>query len=110
MSKITASTDFDRVPEDQTTKYITMFCEQVAQVFNKGISVGDNFDGALVTCGFSSASADGTYTHNLGRVPVGYIVCSLSTAMIVYTGGVAWTTSTISLRSSAIGTALIFVF
>lgn len=110
MSKVTASTDFDRVPEEDVPRYVSIFCEQVSNILNRNVSFQDNLNGVLVSCSFGSANTDGNFTHNLQRVPTGYINCGSSVAMIVYTGSVAATTGTITLSSSAIGTALVFVF
>lgn len=119
MSRITASTDFDRVPEKEVPRYVSMYCEQVTTALTKGLTISDNFqsaplftelNGVLLTCVFQSANTDGNYTHNLGRVPVGYIQCGSTVAMSIYDGTIAWTTSTITLESSAAGTARIFVF
>jgi hypothetical protein len=50
-------------------------------------------------------------THNLGRVPEGYIVIGLSAAVTVYSSPTAWTETQIFLRSTVGGvTVAILVF
>ena len=54
---------------------------------------------------------DFTVTHNLGQVPVGYLLMSKSGACDVYTGSVASTSTTITLRASAAdATVQLFIF
>ena len=111
MSKITASSDFDRVPVEDVPRYVSIFCEQVSQIINKGLNFQDNFGMQIISAVFGSANADGSYSINIGKQATGYIVIGTTVAMSVY-DGTSWNSSQsqITLRSSAIGTARLLVF
>lgn len=69
--------------------------------------------GGVVVTYTSNATANtaDTVTHNLGRVPSGYLVISSSLAGAVYDGGVANTSTTLSLKcATASVTAKVLVF
>ena len=90
--------------------------EQVSQAINGRISFGngttpDNIDGVWISVTTpGTANTDFTVTHNLGRVPVGYIVMRKSAAVDVYTGSVAATTTQLTLRATVISVdVVIFV-
>jgi len=82
--------------------------QRVAKLLNGGISFGDgtqsdNVDGVwinAITPGV--ANTDFTVTHNLGRVPAGYIVKSKSAACDIYDGSVAASETQLTLRATAI--------
>lgn len=93
--------------------------EQLARVVNGGISFGnslhslpDNIDGVwLSTTTPAGANTDFTLTHNLGRVPSGWIVAMQDKAASVYFGGVAATTTELTLRCSVASVAVrLFIF
>lgn len=91
--------------------------EQIARVLNGHIWFGSVADGIQnmdgVTLQHTSGAADTAFslTHNLGRIPVGYLVVYVNKAAIIYDGGVTWTRTTISLKSNAATTILrVFVF
>ncbi len=74
--------------------------------FGDGVSP-DNLDGVWaspVTPGV--ANTDFTVTHNLQRIPVGYIVMSKSAACDVYTGSVVATVTQLTLRATVVGVTL----
>lgn len=90
--------------------------EQAARVINGGLSFGagttkDNIDGAWVTAVTPGApNTDFVVTHNLGRIPVGYIVMSKSAACDVYTGSVGATATQLTLRGTVAGvTVTLFI-
>lgn len=86
--------------------------ELVAKTVNYGISFGDgtqsdNIDGIwanVVTPG--APNTDFTVTHNLGRIPVAYFVATKAAACDIYTGSVASTTTTLTLRGTVAGIAV----
>lgn len=41
-----------------------------------------------------------TITHNLNRIPIGYIITRKTSFLDVYTGSIAWTTKTITLKTT----------
>jgi hypothetical protein len=86
----------------------------MCQVVNGGISFGngssfDNISGIWSTVTFAVANADQTITHNLGRIPVGYIVMTKNQAGDVYTGSVAATSTQITLRCTTTATVSLFI-
>ena len=56
---------------------------------------------------FEAVDEDVELVHNLERTPLGFLVIGLSAAMVVYNGSAAPTESTFTLRSSALGSALV---
>ena len=89
-------------------------------VINGRISFGDgsnadNIDGVWGTVTTpGTANTDFSISHNLGRVPVGYLVVTRDIAVTIYngSGGIgSWTTSTITLRASlASANITVFIF
>jgi hypothetical protein len=89
--------------------------EQVAKAFNGRVSLGilqqqiggttlpaDNLDAVSVLQTVNvAANTDFALTHNLSRIPTGYIVTGASANYgCIYTGVTAWTTALIYLRFS----------
>jgi hypothetical protein len=67
----------------------------------------DNINGFWATVPDTGlANTDFTITHNLGRIPVGYITMTASIATDIYTGSVSATKTQITLRSSAAHAAM----
>jgi hypothetical protein len=119
MSKVTASADFDRVPKEELNRFLSLFGEQVISCINNGLNIADNFesapaltdlDGQILTCVVPVANQDNSYSHSLGRVPTGYILCGATAAMSIYDSTIANTRTSFNFRASATGTARIFVF
>lgn len=85
-------------------RLITIINGQIG--FGNGVTK-DNLNlawGNVVTPG--APNTDFGVVHNLGRVPVGYIVVSKSAAVDVYTGSVAATITTLTLRATVAGVAI----
>lgn len=60
-----------------------------------------SFDTHILRCGFATANADTSFNHNLGRTPQAvFVVSPGGSATVIYKGSVAWTDTTINLRSS----------
>lgn len=78
--------------------------------FGDGTST-DNIFGTFVTYVSNAApNTEDTITHNLGFVPIGYLVMSLDKGAVIYKGTTAWTTSLMYLKSNtATTTALLFI-
>lgn len=95
---------------EQFQRYASKQMRDLVLILNKGILINDNFDGTVVTVVFTSSNEDTRVTHNLNRTPTGYLALNLSAAMIVYSGSVAAGSNEITLKSSAAGTALMFIF
>lgn len=110
MSKPTQSTDFDRIKPEDVPKYLAKYAEEISRILTNGVDFQTNFNGKLLSITFSAANSDTALTHNLGRVPTGYLVYSKSAALIVYDGSLGSSESVIYLRASAPGTAGVIVF
>ena len=88
--------------------------ELLAAVINGRINFGNgilpaNIDGVWVS--FKTAGANQLVTHNLGRIPVGYIVAMRDAPVNIFTGIGAWTVSIMYLQSDMGGSQVsLFVF
>lgn len=110
MSNIQASADVSTVDEKEFPKYVGLFLADVLRVVNGGIEFGSNISGKAVSAVFTAANTDTVIAHGLGRTPAGYIVTSLSASMVVYNGSVGSNTTNLIIRSSAVGSAGLFVY
>lgn len=110
MSKVTASTDFDRLEEKELKKHLAIFAEQLLQALNGNLDFATNFNCKLLSITFSAAGTDTALPHGLGRVHTGYIVYSRSAGIVIYDGAQASTSTTLYLRATATGTASLIVF
>ncbi len=110
MSSITASTDMDKVTDDDLSKYAELFFSDVVRVVNGGLDFQTNFNCKLVSITFGAFDTDTSIAHGLGRVPAGYIVTSSTAATGVYNGSIASTSSNLTLRSSNLATVGLIIF
>jgi len=95
---------------DQKMAAITIFLKDIYSVINKNVAVSENLKGGLVTVQFTAANTDTQVRHQLAFVPQNYFVCGLSAEMVIYDATRANDNSFAYLRSSAIGTARVFLF
>jgi len=71
-------------------------------------TVTDNILGVWIK--YTTSGAEDILVHNLGGIPVGFLLVKPPLNGVINTGPSAWTTSTISLKSSVAGqTVTIFV-
>lgn len=110
MSNITASADFTRVQDHDLERFLEIFADDVKRVVNGNLDFQTNFRAKLISVVFTSANTNTTVFHGLGQAPTGYIVSKLSAPMTVYDGTLESNKTTITLRSSAAGTALLLIF
>lgn len=110
MSRITASTDFTETPEAQQIKFIDLFGQDVVRAVNGDLDFDTNFNAREVTFTFTAADTNTSIGHSLGRVPSRYILTSSTAAMSLYAATAASTSSTMFLRSSAIGVATVLIY
>lgn len=111
MGQIQASTDFATLKTDEDRfRYIKIFCDAVTQQVNGQLEFGANIRSVFVDVTFTAADVTVSVTHNLGRVPSGYIAVSASAALSIYTGSGAWTSSVMFLAANAAGSVKILVF
>jgi hypothetical protein len=90
--------------------------EQLARVLNGLVSFGnglsrDNIDGEwAAVADTGAANTDFTITHNMLRIPVGWIPMNQTKSGVLYKGAAAWTTTTITLKCNvANDNILIFI-
>ena len=70
-------------------------------------SEGENIKGQFqVIADTGSANTEFTVAHDLGAVPVGYLVTKISNAGVIYLGTTSWDASNIYLKSSAANSAV----
>lgn len=83
-----------------------MTCLQGRVRFGPGTSgnAGENIQGTFLTIVTNGvANAESTFTHNIGSIPVGYLILAQDKAGSLYqlaATGTAWTSTTISLKCS----------
>lgn len=68
---------------------------------------GENISGEWqVVSDTGVADTEFAVSHNLGAVPIGYLVMKISNGGVIYDSGTAWTSSVIYLKSSAANSAV----
>jgi len=91
-------------------RFTALNFQDLKLILGGNVSFADNFNGKFVGMTFLTANANTTITHGLNRIPNGYLRTSATTAMTLYDGSVAATSTTITLKSSATGFCNIFIF
>jgi len=110
VAQIKSSSNITEIPtNEEKIRYIQLFLQDTQQVVNGRLDLATNTNSPVVSQAFSAANTDTTVNHNLGRAPRGYLVVGRTAAMIIYDGTVASNATTITLKSSAVGTAR-FIF
>jgi hypothetical protein len=110
--KIQAATNFQNVSEkkpEDVPRFVDIFAQDVVQVVNGNIEPVSNIRCAFVPINFSEANTDVTVSHGLNKVPSACLPASLSTNMIIYSGSTANTANQITLKSSAVGSAVVLL-
>lgn len=79
-------------------------------ILNSGITFQDNIRGRVIDVVFSAANSEVAVSHGLNITPTGFISVKPTAAMVLYDSGKAWDKNNVYLKSSAIGTARIFLF
>jgi hypothetical protein len=96
----------------QLYKALQQAWTQLALVVNNNIGFGnstsgaDNISGVWVNFVVATANVDQALTHNLGRLPAGYIVMSKSAACDVYNGSAPATQTQLTLRGTVAGASV----
>lgn len=121
MGKTLPTYDFIAVkPEEASLKKLLLmlrkYYEQMSRIINGQLGFGDgtnadNIDGVWITVVTpGAANTDFTVTHNLQRIPVGYLVMTKDRACDIYTGSVASTKTQLTLKATTTSAVLtIFV-
>ena len=111
--RIQAATGFDKVlasKPEEVARFVEIFAGDCVNVVNGNLEFGANIKSASVRVTFTAANTDTVINHALGKPPSGYLIAGLSTNLIVYDGSMPSTKNTITLKSSAIGTATLLLF
>lgn len=91
----TPESAFDRALEQELLSYSL----QNAQILNKGLQYGDNFNAEITTISDTgTANSSNTVPHTLKRVPIGFHVININKAGVVYDAGTSWTVTDIYLK------------
>jgi len=98
-------------PLGSFVKLLRKLWEQMARIVNGGLAFGDgingiqdNIDGMWINVATpGAANTNFTVTHNLGRIPTGYIVMRKDATCDIYDGSVAATVTQLTLKSTATG-------
>ena len=104
---------FKGTPEDlvrfdrELLMTLGLWSQMLKGILNKGISLKDNID-ATVASFVSNATPDteDAVPHDLGKVPLHFIVSSLDKAAIVYCGSTPFTDTHVYMKTSAASAAV----
>jgi hypothetical protein len=110
MSKVTISSDIDRVSPEDLPRYTAIALDAIIGTINGNLDFQTNFNAKTSSVIFSAANTDTAVIHGLGRVPIGYIVYGTTAAMSIYDGATPSTSQLLYLRASATGTARILIY
>ncbi len=111
MSQIKAPQSVSQAADFESLKrFVAQTLEAIISEVNGRLNFGDNIQGAFNTFVFPGPGVEVGADHGIGKVPAGYLVVSATGPMSVYDGSTANSDVKIFLRSSAAGTAKVFVF
>jgi hypothetical protein len=82
----------------------------ISNILNGKVSLSDNGDNAILSVTFASAGVELGVTHNLNRIPLGYILVSTPTPIQIYDGVSKNTIQSIYLRATVATTVTVLVF
>ena len=109
MSKI-SNFDPSNTDGEEFKRIVSILLNSIVSAINGGLTFSDNFSQNTQSVTFTAANAEVVVNHNIGRIPVGYLVLGNSAAAIVYNSDTAFTTQSIFLKASAPTTATIMLF
>lgn len=111
MAKVTIIPQIDNQPDFKAaSRFIDSALTALITEMNGRLQFGDNISAVQATVIFPAATSTVTVVHSLRRVPSGFLVIKLDAAMTVYAPTLPpWTADKIYLRSSAIGTATLWI-
>lgn len=110
MARITQSNDIVDSKGDDRFRYIQLWMQDATNQVNGGLLFGQNIKGQILSITFAIINTNTTVSHRLGFIPTSYIVIGLSASLTVYDGTISFTSSQITLKGSALGTARLFIF
>lgn len=114
MGRVKGVPSISEVPTwQELRRYASIAIDRIMGQLNGGLSFGENITASgpsVVT--FSGSGNVQMVSHNLGRVPQGFIVVNLDAGITVYQAsgaGNAWQSDKIFLTASGAGTATLYV-
>jgi hypothetical protein len=110
MAKVRNFVDLGQIKEPQDfMKHGSIAVGDLSDAVNGGLEFDSNLNTKTVTVTFDAANTETAVTHNLGRIPTGYLASKMSANMVVFDGSRAATSNVSYLKASAPGTiTLIF--
>lgn len=75
--------------------------------FGDGLEIDNMFGSWVSYTSNAVANTEDTVAHNLGLIPIGFLVFSIDKNGTVYKGPTAWTTTNIFLKCSAASAAIL---
>lgn len=96
--------------DKEVLQYTSIQLKSFYDILSSGIKFQDNVNCRVISATFTAANTDTVFNHGLGFTPLGYQPIGLTAAMSVYNGTVAFNSTDITLKSSAIGVATLLVF
>lgn len=85
---------------DDVVRFLSQAMSNISQILTNRVSFTDNMDAQVLDIEITQSNQQ--ITHTLGRVPIGFIVLSKTSAEEIYRGSVEWTDKHIYLSSSSI--------
>lgn len=111
MSKVRDNFNYSNLSTlDDLKRFLSVFLDNLTPIVNGNIEFDLNIKTKTVTANFLTANTELEVTHNLGRVPVGYLLAQSNVSTTLFNGVSTNTDSKIYLKSSAIANTTIIVF
>lgn len=95
---------------DEVIRFASISLGSIINVINGNLTLRDNVFGEFLSFTFTAANQEVSVEHSLKTAPNGYLVVSMDSPMIIYDGLTPNTDTVLYLRSSAAGTAQVFIF
>jgi|GEM_PF-3135147 len=111
MSKVSSSSDFGNVVDFESLKrWVSVWAGDITGQVNGGLDFNNNIFCKIITYSFTQVNAEVILNHNLGKIPIGYILVKSGAVNTLCSGSTAWTTTTISLKSTTATDCSILIF
>ena len=112
MSKIQSSGSVANVSTlEDLRRFVQIWLDNATDVVNGKLEFGGvNIIQVTVDYSFAAANTSYAVSHNLGRVPTGYIQAGSNVAVSIYDGTGTNTDKIINLKASAIASVKLFIY
>lgn len=95
---------------EDVTRFTAVNFKNVIDVLSGNLTFADNFSAKILTFTFPVAGQSYQIQHNLGHIPVGYLVLKRNSTSIILDGGPPNTAQYINLQASVGGTVTLMIF